>query len=225
MVHKHAKAQFEEAVNLVLSLQIRNITIGAQQQANEYEKLWPRWSKLVRDGEVTEAFKDIRVRVLPNESFRSAFKQATVADAKIVRHLLRRLDPICRPGNGISPMEVEVEHILPKSVVTQLLRGKSLSKNVRRWLEELGFDIPNTSTEKEELGKRVRDHINLLGNQALLNDKENNAQKDSSFSEKKKSYEKQALELTMDLTKKGTWNFGEIRARQEQLAESAVSLW
>ena len=145
MVHKHAPSRFEEAVDLVLSLQIRNITIGPL-QANEYETSWPNWSYMVRNGEVVQVFEEIRNHMVPDEDFKKSFAQAVVPSSVTVRHVLRRLDPISRAGSGVQPTEVEVEHILPKSVVNKLKNPKSeitLPPNDTQWLEDLGKQMPH----------------------------------------------------------------------------------
>ena len=115
-VHKNSPDRFEEAVGLVLSLQIRNVTVGPY-QANEYEKDWPTWAMLVRAGQTDEALGDMRNRMVGDEEFRQHFEKGIVASSRTVRHLLRRLDPISQPGSGVQPVEVDVEHITPKSLV------------------------------------------------------------------------------------------------------------
>ena len=154
MVHKHSPDRFAEAVSLVLALQIRNITIG-DERPNKYEKQWPTWANLARRGACQEAFDKIRNDMDDDERFRQSFEQARVASAGTARHLLRRLDPISRPGSGVQPSSVDVDHILPKSVVNKLLNDMPLTPKVRRWIEDIGERIPETSEEKEKLGKSL----------------------------------------------------------------------
>ena len=224
MVQQHAPSQFSKAVNLVLSLQIRNITVSAKEQANAYEKLWPGWSKQVREGDVDEVFASIRSYIIDDKAFTDAFAQATVASSNITRHLLRRLDPITRPGSGVFPMEVEVEHILPKSVLDKLTGSKRLTSNVKAWLEDLGV-VNVEEFDKEAWGNNIRLHLHRLGNQALFNDKKNRGAKDLPFAKKKLFYQEQALKLTNDLAAKDTWGFKQIQERQAELAKDAPSVW
>ena len=224
MVHKNEFSCFEEAVNMVLSLQIRNITMGPF-QANAYEKDWPVWAMLVRNGKTQEAFADIRSHMITDEEFREQFDTETVASSRIVRHLLRRLDPISRPGSGVQPIEVDVEHILPKSVVTKLLGGKTLTKNAKRWITDLGHDVPGTLDEKQSLGKLLEPLLYRLGNQALLNNKANRGAKDLPFSTKKIFYKKQALTLTNTLVGQESWGSKEIHERQKEMAKRAHLIW
>ena len=70
MVHKHSPDRFEEAVRLVLSFQVRNITIRGQ-RANLYQKLWPWWSGLARQGDPEKAFGEIRRRIVNDKIFRA----------------------------------------------------------------------------------------------------------------------------------------------------------
>lgn len=224
MVHKHSRNRFQESVSLVLSLQIRNITIGPF-QANEYEQQWPQWAKLVREGQVEMAFQEIRGRIVSDEEFQKAFEAAEVSAAGTARHLLRRLDPISQPGSGVQPMDVDVEHILPKSVVSKLAGNRNLTAKVKKWIEDLDYDIPNNFEEKINLAKELLPFVNKLGNQALLNLKANRALKDSPFSDKKDFYKKQALKLTKSLENYGEWKLGQILNRQKEMAKKAPQIW
>ena len=224
MSHKHSFGRFAEAVNLVLSLQIRNITFGPD-QPNAYERDWPNWARLVRDGQSEEAFEEIRGRLVSDDDFRRSLEHATAPSAVTVRHVLRRLDPISRRGSGVQPMEVDVEHVLPKSVVSKLTGDKSLTRNVKRWIKDLGHDIPETSGEKMDLGKSFGQWLNMLGNQALLNDRANRGAKDLPFARKKIFYKEQALKLTESLTKYEQWGESQILERQKKMAEEAPRIW
>lgn len=224
MVHKHSPKKFDKAVNLVLSLQIRNITFGPY-NPNTYERSWPDWARLVRDGEPDKAFEQIRSRLVSDRDFRSAFQKKEAISPATVRHVLRRLDPISKPGSGVQPMEVEVEHILPKSVVSKLITDKRLTGNVKQWIEDLGFKVPETPKQKMELGHDLDELLNLLGNQALLNMTKNRGAKDKPFLEKKVFYAEQALKLTKALTKHQRWGEQEIRDRQKKMAKEAPTVW
>lgn len=224
MVHQHSRDSFEEAVGLVLSLQIRNVTVG-HRRANVYAKDWPKWAVLVRQGHTEDAFADIRGNMVSDDEFQRQFEGEVVASSGTVRHILRRLDPISRPGSGVQPMDVDVEHILPKSLVSKLAEGKNLTKNARSWIEDLGYEIPETSEGKRNLGKEIEPFLNMLGNQALLNYTKNRGAKDSTFSEKADLYQKQALELTKTLAECKKWGTEQILARQKELANKAPQIW
>lgn len=224
MVQKHAANRFEEAVSLTLSLQIRNITIGPQ-QANVFEKDWPEWAILVREGQTDLAFDQIRSQMIDDEDFKSRFADEAVVSPSTARHLLRRLDHTSRPGSGVQPMDVELEHILPKSVVGQLTDGKSLTKNVRQWIKDLGYKVPGTPEGRLKLGEELTSSLNVLGNQALLNFVENRRARDLPFADKKNLYRKQDIELTKALTTRMRWGPSQIRARQKKLASRAVQTW
>ena len=163
--------------------------------------------------------------MVSDEEFEKRFSEVEVSSAATARHLLRRLDPISRPGSGVLPIDVDVEHILPKSVVTKLSDDKDLTKNVKQWIEDLRRDIPETPEGKKNLGKEFKRYLNMLGNQALLNDKENRGAKDRQFAGKKNLYGKQALELTKALSEHAEWGPAQIQARQEELAKRAIKIW
>ena len=223
-VHKNSPDRFEEAVDLVLSLQIRNVTVGPY-QANEYEKDWPTWAMLVRAGQIDEAFDDMRDRMVGDEEFLQHFEKEVVASSRTVRHLLRRLDPISQPGSGVQPVEVDVEHIIPKSLVAKLVDGKKLTKNAKRWIEDLGYEIPSDFEQMRDLGTKLRPFVYMLGNQALLNDKANRGARDLPFDKKKDFYKKQALELTKVLLESENWGSDQITRRQNTMARNATTIW
>ena len=89
MVHRHFQSKFAEAVSLVLSLQIRNVTIGPY-QANRYEKDWREWAGLVREGSIDAAFTEIRNKLVSDNDFKRQFEKEEVVSPLTVRHLLRR---------------------------------------------------------------------------------------------------------------------------------------
>ena len=144
MVHAHTNARFEEAVNIVLSLQIRNVSIG-NHRANEYETLWPRWAGLARKKRTDEAFAEIRRAIDPDEEFTRSMAEVSVPSSVTARHVLRRMDP----ARGTIPADVDVEHVLPKSVVNKLNDGKVLSPKAKQWLQDLGYEVPETVPEKK----------------------------------------------------------------------------
>ena len=224
MTHKHSFDRFAEAVDLVLSLQIRNITFGPY-SPNTYERSWAEWARLVRDGETGRAFGEIRSRLVSDDDFRTSFGTATAASSATVRHVLRRLDPISQAGSGVQPMEVDVEHVLPKSVVSKLRTNKTLTRNTRRWLNDLGHDIPESPGDKKKLGEELEKFLNMLGNQALLNDSANRVAKDLHFEGKKVFYERQALQLTKALANNEQWGETQILERQKGMAKEAPSIW
>lgn len=224
-VHKHNPDRFEEAVDIVLSLQIRNVTIGLE-PPRDYEKDWPKWAVSVRKGKLDKAFDEIRSRMQADDQFIERFETRIVKSAATARHLLRRLDPISRPGSGVQPQGVDVEHILPKSVVSKLVNLKKLTKNTSQWIDDLGYEQPESEQEKEALGNELNKYLNMLGNQALFDNKANRGVKDRPFSEKKeKFYSEQKLELTKTLYEKEDWSVGQIKARQKEMAKAAPHIW
>ena len=224
MVHKHSRGRFEEAVSLVLTFQVRNITIGGQ-GPNAYQEHWPEWAKDARHEHPEKAFAEIRGRIVDDKSFRRAFEHKTVAP-RTARPLLRKLDGEIKPVAGVKHSSVHVEHIVPRSVVSTLLKQRSRTrKNVQRWIEDLGEHIPSATDEKRKLGKRLETLVNMLGNQALLYHKANGIATDAPFIEKRELYRCQASELTKSLVENSVWGPKEIIARQKMLAERAPRIW
>ena len=199
MVNKINPKRFNEAIDVVLSLQVRNITIG-DARPNAYEKEWPKWAQWVREGKLEDAFAAIREHMISDEEFIRQFERFAAPKASTAaRHLLRRLDPISRQGSGVQPVEVEVEHVMPKAVATKLLNGKKITSKASKWINALGFEVPGSNEECKELGKQIESYLHKLGNQALLNETANRGAKDSPFDSKKSFYAGQKLELTKEL--------------------------
>ena len=180
---------------------------------------------LVREGHTDEAFMDMRNHMVPDEKFQQQFEREVVASSRTFRHLLRRLDPISHPGSGVQPVEVDVEHILPKSLIAKLMEGKKLTKNAKRWIEDIGYDIPCDFEQMRDLGTKLKPFLNMLGNQALLNYKANRGARDLAFDNKKDFYKKQALELTKALVVCEDWGPDQILARQKAMAGNAHLIW
>ena len=224
MVHKHAPSRIDEAINAVLSLQIRNITMGTY-QANAYEQDWPKWSHLAYSGRVDDVINAIRAELVSDDRFRDAFEQSSASAPITTRHLLRRLDPVSKPTSGVVVSDVDIEHIIPDSVSRQLLQGNNLAKNVQQWIQDLGYEVPKTVEEKKALGRIIAAQSNRLGNKALLSESLNRSVKNRPFGKKQDSYKNQKLELTQELAENETWDFDSIEARQKRLAELAVTIW
>ena len=224
MVHKHFADQFEEAVGLVLSLQIRNITFG-DVRPNDYQHYWPRWAVRIRAGEIKDVFDEMRRLMVSDDDFVIAMEKATVSASSTVKHVLRRLDPINRPGGGVYVVGVEVEHIMPRSVVRKLVKDKRLTRNAKNWIEDMGFPIPETPEDKLKLGQNLEQGLNRLGNLALLDIVENRGAQDRRFEDKKDFYTKQQLILTKDLLEQDTWDISHIVGRQKEMAKRAPQVW
>ena len=166
--------------------------------------------------------------MVPDEDFKKSFAQAVVPSSVTVRHVLRRLDPISRAGSGVQPTEVEVEHILPKSVVNKLKNPKSeitLPPNDTQWLEDLGKQMPSDPDAALALGNHLEHYLNMLGNQALLNNKANRGARNKPFEKKKAFYAKQALQLTNGLSHREQWGLQQIVERQEEMSLKAPLIW
>ena len=224
MVHTHAHARFDEAVQLTLSLQIRNITIG-NKRPNAYEKSWPYWAQLSRRNKVQDAFDEIRDLMVPDGEFIDLFKRAEIESSNTARHLLRKLDPISSNGSGVLPYEVDREHIFPISVASKLINRRTITKNAREWIEAMGYDIPSMVVQRDTLGLKLKSYCNMLGNQALLNLSKNRKGKDKQFSVKKEYYNDQVLELTKRLGDLTEGDVTRIEERQCEMAERAPSIW
>jgi len=175
---------------------------------------------MVRDGCVDEAFFEIRNTMDSDADFLRKMEQATVS-TRMARHLLRRLEP----GKGTSPADVDVEHILPKSVINELLKAGDIKGNNRAWVAALGYDLPETADGKKSLGEKLGQKLNKLGNLALLDNRDNRGARNSSFEKKKSFYEKQGLLLTQALTDFEQWKEDDILERQKALAEKALEAW
>ena len=229
MVHRFANAKFWEAVNLVLTLQVRNISIGSE-NPNRYSKLWARWARLVKDGHFDSAKMEIVSRLLPDEEFKVRFVKFSKSGSPLTRHLLRRMDPAMSPDLTTFTFKADVEHIFPQSVVKNLNRGSILDSTDKYWIHcfrpELGDDLESLDEQqKKELSNELGVWLERLGNKCLLNGKINKSIKDGEFEGKREEYMKQSSTLTMKVAEDETWGPYQIEKRQEFLAERALQVW
>ena len=231
MVHFHAINRLAEAVSLTLSLQIRNITVTNHDRPNAYEKDWPRWAMLARKGDVDTAFREIRDNIgkVSDKVFEEHFKAIRIMSPPTSKYLLRKLDPISIRSSGAIVHEVDLEHILPKSISAKLLKKIDFTskpgKRVANWIGDLGEHLPSTDQDKITLGHDIEVVLHMLGNQALLHKTPNRKGKDDRFDKKKQLYSSQVWELTKSLADAPEWKSSTIKTRQAALAKEAIRVW
>ena len=140
---------FEGIVDLAITLQIRNVIIGPR-QANEYEKEWVRWARMLRNDELKNVREQIAASTVGDEQFKNAFAKATIRVPAAARHLLRRIEYY---GNShqMPPVGIDVEHVAPKSLL-RVLKNQPTKRN-QAWLEELGMALPlSADSANREVG-------------------------------------------------------------------------
>jgi hypothetical protein len=225
MSHHHdSGAGFKKALNAAITLQVRNITIGSH-RANEYELLWPAWANLVKSGRLTAALAQINRSLDSNTAFQRNFRQAEVRSNGAATHILRKLEESQYPRSGVQLIDIDLDHVLPRSVATKLVNNTRLTQNVRDWIEDLGFDIPASSSESENLGRKIEGFTYLIGNLAILDKSLNRGQRDAAFSAKRPNLRLMGVNLTKAISQKSRWTEKEIAARQKSMAKMAVSTW
>ncbi len=224
MAKEHAPTQFAKAVSLTLTLYVRNLLIGGR-QPHDYQDKWPEWAKQARNGQIEIAFESIRDNMIDDDEFREGFAVRTVGKLEIARHLFRRLDPIHNEDSGVILSMVDREHIMPVSVVTALLEDKTMTVNIKQWIVDLGFEVPESKESKQTLGRILDAYLNRIGNQAFFESGWNRSLSNHTFHNKKPAYATQGLKLTESLLEYDCWNIESIESRQRNLAERAVRVW
>jgi len=197
----------EEILRLLISWNVRLLIVGGL-GGGAMENKYCELAKAIRNGELKNV-KVIASRArsfIPNdEIFQDSFEVARVAKAKLSRYYLRilELQAANKPKSELvpdtDPTEVTLEHVLPQRPAKDA------------WPQ---FN----DEERKAYSKRI-------GNMLLLKHKMNAEIRSSSFSEKRKIYEKSDLLLTKEVTKLSEWNKEEIEARQKSLSKLAVKAW
>jgi len=230
MVHHHNPDSYERAVKAVLTLQVRTITMG-NAQANKFQINWLEWAKDVREDGLAKAFQEIKNEIENNhgsdEDFKANFYQnGGIYDSGAARHMLRRLDLAAAAVSGTRPDDVDVEHILPKSLPDKLNKKKPLNASNKTWILDLGeSEIPETDEAKQQLGAKLTLYVHKIGNQALLHQTENRAKGDQTFAKKQAGYQEMNFKLSREVGECASWTLSEICGRQERLADLAVTAW
>lgn len=225
-VHKHANDRFVEAVAAVLTLHTRVMIIG-NKQANFFPTEWLNWTRDVCKGKIGPVLDDIISRLPSDSEFLETFlSNGIVNQAGAARHMLRRLDLVVSYASGVHIHEVDVEHILPKSVSTKLTNESNLGPDQLSWLSSLGhLPLPSTPQGQRKLGETIVGYTNKLGNIALLHQTPNRAAKDKPLQAKLLGYSEMKLTLSNEIASETKWTNEEIDKRHQRLSELIVQAW
>jgi Protein of unknown function (DUF1524) len=170
------------------------------------DKAYGSRAREVSRGEITTA-KQLRERmadVVPNdETFKSAFSNATVRKTNLARYYLRALElyikdekePQLLPNEDAA--SVNLEHILPVTPSNE-------------------WDVPTDVASA---------YYKRIGNMVLLNARQNVDLGNKTFSEKKPVLRASPFILTSETARQRIWGPKQIEKRQMELAEYAVKVW
>jgi len=213
-------AIFEDVLKVVICLQIRNLIIG-NHRANEYETSWSLWAKRIRAGQWIDVRSELIDLIDNDETFRTAFGSKVLKDARTVRYILKRLE-FHGVWDRLPPTGIDVEHVLPTSVVTKWQRGRSNALS-NYWAFDMGLELPVTEHE----AANVAEYLDRLGNKTLWHETPNRSEKDSRFSKKQTRYadEENHIEMTKHLAEYIEWSVSSITQRQLDMAEKALEVW
>ncbi|MGY4629597.1 DUF262 domain-containing protein [Bradyrhizobium sp. USDA 4486] len=156
--------------------------------------------KITKAKQLLAAMKDL----IPNDAtFEEDFKKARVSQAFLARYYLRTLDRKMRgedePEYIANPESdvINLEHVMPKTPS-------------QAWRVD-----PEVAAACER----------RIGNMVLLQATKNVAAGNSSFSDKKKTYQQSNFLITKEVAKSSAWSLEQINTRQSKLAKIAVKTW
>jgi hypothetical protein len=194
------------AMKIILAGSVRYlIAIGAG--GGTLEAAWSDVARKVSAKEISKASafaKEIQ-KIVPNdEVFKSAFRTARISKSFLARYFLQSLERFARgeancelvPNTEVA--FVNLEHVLPENPEN------------------------NWKTIPPEVAEA---YARRLGNQVLLSSKKNSELGNLAFEEKRATLAASEFILTKQVGESPTWGPAEIDARQEALAEMAVSVW
>lgn len=199
--------QVQKTLQNLVAWSVRLIVVGGAGSGTT-EAAFSAAAVEVREGKIKDAAalaKELASIVPDDTQFEAAFSVMSkkARHARYFLHALQRhVDRKKSPEliTNADETQVNLEHILPRDADSKV------------WAS---FD----ADEHASL-------FNRLGNEVLLDAKENGALNAKGFKEKAKVYEKSALGLTSDVAKKfADWNPEAIAQRQKDLAALAVKTW
>lgn len=193
----------EKAFQLMVSWSVRFLVYGGR--GGMLDEQYSRRAAEVGNETITKA-RELRAameKYAPGDKeFEDAFAVARVSRHFIARYYLREIE-MARQGKSGEwvPNEdkfvVNLEHVLPFNPGS-------------------GWDVDAETGESAQ---------SLLGNMALLTAEENAKIGNASFDEKKATLVKSSYVTTQEIAKNEKWAMPEIKARQAELAKTAVQVW
>ena len=198
--------ELAKTIQFLISLGVRLLIASSTRSGSVELPLATAAKNVFTDSiKTTDDLKEHLHNITPtNEEFRSAFETARVSKAQLARYYLRCLEMAesKEPEPWFIPTQdqsiINLEHILPK-------------KPERNW--------PQFSEEEAAM------YCNRLGNQALMQARNNSLLKSSKFSEKKDVYKNSPYTLTNQIANCDDWSVVSITKRQENLARLALLAW
>ncbi len=197
----------EECLAIVESLILRRTVVDEKRSA--LNKLFLRLSRqLPSEGKASEWLlnelsRTVRSERWPdNEEFEKAITESTLYGTKGIRLLLEGVEA-CLAGKELIDLNepnITVEHIMPQTLT-------------KEWREMLG---PNC----EEIHKKW---LHTAGNLTLT--AYNSEMSNAPFGEKRKRYEDSGIAMNRWIAKQEVWGEEQIRARANELAKIAKTIW
>lgn len=105
--------------------------------------------------------------------------------------------------------EIQTEHILPQTLSQE-------------WKDYL---IKETGKKEEEVVASWQEHLNRIGNLAIIKGEWNQSMSNRLFSKKQEDYAKSEFVLTNKLVNEEQWTFQEIDNRCDAMSELALQIW
>ena len=200
------KAELSKALHLLLSLGVR-LLIASSTRSQAVEVPLADAAHSLWEGKIKTA-DELRVAltsITPNdEVFRTAYKTARVANARLARYYLRSLEiAACKePEPWFIPTDdatiINLEHVLPKNPENN-------------W--------PQFNDDE------VRRYSSRLGNLTLMRASDNRIVLSAPFEDKKPFYSRSPYILTKQIATYLQWTVDSITERQEELARLAPKAW
>lgn len=203
-----SKAELEVFMTSLLAWSVRMLCVG-NLGGGTAEAAFCDAALMIRRGQVSstdEILTNTKVGALvpSDDVFRSAFAEWRVT-SKLSRYLLRALELASRGEPqpelvvNVDVDQVNLEHVLPKNATEE--------------------DWPQFSADDRKL------LVDRLGNHCLLSKGPNGRIGNRSWSIKQPVLAASALSLTRQTAGFANWTRSSIEARQEELADLAVSVW
>ncbi|MDR0199494.1 MAG: DUF262 domain-containing HNH endonuclease family protein [Streptococcaceae bacterium] len=213
---KENKISYEEIakilnifVNIIMRIRISNSEAGGSYLQSFVNHLIKKIEKSKdfdesQFEEILFAYSDSRL-IIDDKDFKDSFTKFDAYNSKNKNYLFRKLEfKLSNDRENWKPKSIE--HILPKTLTPY-------------WKAKL-------SKEDDEAISLHSEFVHKIGNLAPMNQKDNSANGQKPYSEKKKLLKASSWKVTQNIPDEyGDWTIESIKKRTKKLSELAVKVW
>jgi hypothetical protein len=200
--------QLQELIEACLSYYVRWTVIGTRESTLLEENIFGVAKEFSGGAGCASIMRRVCSWIPDNDTFRTAFEEATLPKASQARHILEKIEAQLRVSAGVDELTVAGS-------------GK--------------VHVENIYPQNPDVDFRLDEHeawVHRIGNLTLLSGRKNAAVANRTYPEKCHNYSDSALLVSTDTgierlwdSTRGQWNPAGIQARQLEMADIALKVW